>query len=209
MTQQCIFIKHDGLQCKLRTSKSVCHMHAKLYEIQMEQKRQQEEAQRINDELLKLKEYEKNVKAQIKGLIEKRTKINSLKDELELYQAEVKTLEKENEYLEKQNEELEQTQEMMKQEFLRLRKENEELKQIASDYDKVRRFEKMKLQLIELTGNQKFDINTVAVSEKYQPQLEELFGCKGNELKQLYWRLQKIRVRHCHPYRNPANNICA
>ena len=201
MTQQCIYIKGDGLQCKLRTTKTVCHMHTNLYELQLERERQEAESKRINDELSKLKLYQQNVKSDIKHLIEKSSKINSLKDELNSYQVEVKTLEKQNEYLEKHNEELEKKHVFIENEYIRLRKENEELKKLSMNYDKVCRFEKMKTQLIELTGNPKFDINTVVMTEEYQPKLKELFGCKGNELKQLYWRLQKVRACHCHPYR--------
>ena len=128
-------------------------MHAKLYEVQQERERQEAEAKRINDELIQLKTYEQNVKNEIKQLIEKRSKINSLKDELESYRDEVKNLEHQNNQLERENQDLEETNERIKREFERIKKENEKLKELSKNWDTVCKYEKMKSQLMELTNS--------------------------------------------------------
>ena len=196
MTHQCVYVKGDGTQCKLRThSPTVCHMHTRLYAAQLER---EAETKKITDELIQLKKYEQNVKTEIKHLIEKRSKINSLKNELDSYKEEVSKLEKRNNQLEEENETLA----ARCNKFEWIQKENEKLKAITENWDNVYKFEKMKGQIMELTNSQRFDIDEVATNEEYRSKLYKLFGCSGNDLKRQYWHLQAIRNSLCHPYRN-------
>lgn len=205
MTTQCIYIKSDGFQCKLRTSRTICHIHINLYNLQLEKEKHEAEIKRVNEELAKLRLYEKNVKNEITQLIEKRSKINTLKDELDSFKEEVKSLEKSNEELEKQNEELQQINEMLIREKTQIEYENHELRKQSKKWDIVHKFEKMKNQLIELTNHKlqtKFDIDEVAFKDEYKDKLIKLFGCDRNELKKKYKNLQHLRNLYCHPYSN-------
>lgn len=200
MTSQCSFIKVNGIQCKLQTRNTICHKHINLYTIQQEKHEQELEQNKINQELIKLKTYEKNVKTQIKALTEKKNKISTLKENLEDAIKNIENLEKDNIELEKQNNQIEENYIALKKQNNILQQENADLKKISKSYDSVCKFEKMKIDLRNLTNSKFFNIDTLVEDAKLQTKIKELFKCNGTELRKRYWYLQKKRVEFCHPY---------
>lgn len=200
MTSQCSFIKVNGIQCKLQTRNTICHKHINLYTIQQEKHEQELEQNKINQELIKLKTYEKNVKTQIKALTEKKNKISTLKENLDDAIKNIENLEKDNIELEKQNNQIEENYIALKKQNNILQQENADLKKISKSYDSVCKFEKMKIDLRNLTNSKFFNIDTLVEDAKLQTKIKELFNCNGTELRKRYWYLQKKRVEFCHPY---------
>lgn len=201
MSQRCCFIKTDGMQCKLRTRNNICHKHA-------DQWRTQQEQTKLNQELEHLKVYQKNVKLQISSLIEKRTKINSLKEHLEHSIDYIKQLEREKtedqrrmDEIEGENEALEHDNKDLLNRCKQLELENRNLQKLSNKYDIVCKFEKMKSNLIQIMGNKEFDINEMH-KEEYKDKIKEHYKCEGRDLIKQYWAMQKIRNQFCHPFNN-------
>ena len=214
MTTQCSFIKVNGIQCKIQTRNTICHKHINLYTLQQEKHEQEEEQKRINLELAQLKAYEKNVKAEIKQLLEKKNKISSLKDQLDDAIKDIRILEKNNSELEIDNDilVLERTKMInvnleIKNRNNFLEQENTDLKKISKSYNFVCQFEKMKIDLRNLTNSKFFDIDAIADNINLQTRIKEIFNCNGPELKKRYWYLQKKRVEFCHPYENTQSQF--
>lgn len=196
MSVRCPFIKSNDEQCKLYIKKDTnnigCWRHIEPLKKQADKTKEVET----------LATYRNNVKSEVKGLHDKINKLKNIyQSQEELYEAEIQKYKDQNNNLQEKIDEINLKNEDEKNILLQ---EIENMRETCVAYETVKKYEYIKHIICKIYGIKfgEFNIFIFTRNPRHKDFIRSKFKCTPAGLEKLFFELQPVRHKWCHPFIN-------